>query len=115
MAVPAIEILEASGYRTLVLDRVPEAPAREVAERFIAVDFSDTALARAAIAGIELLGVLALNDFGVRTAAAITEERGLPGLDSATAYRVTNKVAMKEAWDEAGLPTAAWTWATKSD
>jgi biotin carboxylase len=115
MAVPAIEVLEASGYRTLVLDRSPEAPARRAASRFIAVDFFDTAATRTAVAAVELLGVMPLNDFAVRTAATIAAERGLRGVTAAAAHRLCNKVAMKEAWDAAHLPTAAWTWAEKAD
>jgi biotin carboxylase len=115
MAVPAIEVLEASGYRTLVLDRAPDAPARNASSRFVAVDFSDTAATRAAVAAVELIGAMPLNDFAVRTAAAIAAERGLRGVTAAAAWRLTNKVAMKQAWDEARLPTAAWTWARKAD
>jgi biotin carboxylase len=114
MAVPAIEILEASGYRTLVADRAADAPARTVASRFVCVDFFDRAAMRMAVAGIELTGVMPLNDFGVRTAATIARERGLKGVSELAAHRLTSKVAMKQTWDAAGLPTAAWTWSTKS-
>jgi biotin carboxylase len=115
MAVRAIAELEAGGYRTLVLDRAGNAPARGVASRFMAVDFSDTAATRTAVTAQPLSGVMPLNDFAVRTAAAIAVERGLRGVTAAAAYRLTNKVAMKRAWDAAGLPTAAWTWALKDD
>jgi biotin carboxylase len=115
MAVPAIEVLEAGGYRTFALDRSPEAPARHRASRFLAVDFSDTEATRAAVAAVELVGVMPLNDFAVRTAAALAAERGLRGVTAAVARRLTNKVAMKLAWDEAHLPTAAWTWTKKAD
>ncbi len=115
MAVPAIEVLEASGYPTLVVDRSPEAPARQVASRFIAVDLSDAAATASAVADIELSGVLPLNDFGVRTAATIARDRGLRGMSELSARRVTSKIAMKQAWDAAGLPTAAWVWADRTD
>jgi biotin carboxylase len=115
MATPAIELLERLGYRTLVLDRDDAAPARAAASRFFAVNFSDAAATRIALADVPLSGVLPLNDFGVRTAAALATERGLRGLSTSAAFRVTNKVAMKQAWSEAGLPTPAWTWAAKDD
>ncbi len=115
MAVPAIELLERSGYRTLVLDRDGGAPGQAAASRFMAVNFSDAASTRAALADVPLSGVLPLNDFGVRTAAAIATERRLRGLSTEAAYRVTNKVAMKQAWAAAGLSTPTWTWATKAD
>jgi biotin carboxylase len=115
MAVPAIELLERSSCRTLVLDRDATAPARAVASRFLAVNFSDAAATRAAVADVPLSGVLPLNDFAVRTAAALAQERGLRGLSPNAAFRVTNKVAMKRAWSKAGLPTAEWTWAKKAD
>ena len=115
MAVPAIELLERSGYRTLVLDRDENAPARAAAARFLPVNFSDADATLRAVAEIPLSGVVALNDFGVRTAAAVAQHRALRGFSPEAAWRVTNKVAMKRSWSDAGLPTADWTWANKAD
>ena len=115
MAVPAIEQIERAGHRTLVLDRAADAPARSVASRFLAVDFSDVPATLRALAEIELSGVLPLNDFGVRTAAALAAQRGLKGSGVEAARRLTNKVAMKRAWSAAGLPTPRWTWGKKQD
>ena len=110
MLIPAIQLLRDDGYEVVVLDRSPTAPAQSAASRFIPVDFSRLDATREAIAGIELAAVMPVSDFGVRTAAAIATERRLRGADPETAYRLTNKVAMKQAFQAAGLPTAQWTW-----
>lgn len=115
MAIPAIEVLERAGWRTLVIDKSENAPAASVASRFMAVDFFDTAKTLAALDGIPLSGVMPLNDFGVRTAAQLAETRGLRGPSAAAAVNVTNKVAMKRCWDKAGLRTARWASAKRDE
>lgn len=115
MACAAIEHIRRLGHHTLVLDRNPGAPARDLCDEFLAVDFSDPTATIKALSSIELCGVMALNDFGVRTAAAISEARGLPGFSRQTAINVTNKVAMKQCWQDAGLLIPRWTWAHKDD
>ncbi|MFC1525526.1 ATP-grasp domain-containing protein [Candidatus Latescibacterota bacterium] len=110
LACPAIEHLERLGYRTLVLDRNTDAPARRVASEFVPVDFSDSSATVAAVAPFELRGVLALNDFGVISAAQLAESRGLPGYTQRAAHRLTNKIAMKNCWRASRLPIPNYTW-----
>ncbi|MCK4783722.1 MAG: ATP-grasp domain-containing protein, partial [Desulfobacteraceae bacterium] len=59
----------------------------------------------------DLVGVMAINDFGVRTASRISAARGLPGYDAQAALNVTNKIHMKRKWILAGLLTPRFTWA----
>jgi biotin carboxylase len=100
-----INRLRERGYRTLVIDANPCAPARELSDAFLNVDFFRPDETIEALRPFEICAVMALNDFGVRTAARISAERGLPGNPLDAAWRATNKAAMKAAWAAAGLPT----------
>jgi biotin carboxylase len=104
LAVPALERLRDHGHRLLVIDGNPDAPGKSVSDRFLHVNFSDTDRLKPALGGIELTGVMPINDFGVRSAGAIAAERGLPGNSLQTAMATTNKVLMRKAWGMAGLP-----------
>lgn len=104
MACHGIERLEALGYRVLVLDGNANAAARTSGRPFLAVDFSDTDAALRALEPFELDGIMPLNDFAVRSSSRIARERGLRGWTEETAYRLTNKAAMRTAWREANLP-----------
>lgn len=106
--------LNGLGYQTLVLDKNPEAPARDIASRFLEVDFANPEATIDAIVPFALSGVMALNDFGVRTAARIAKERSLPGFSPEAAENTCSKVHMKACWERAGLRTPAFAWATKS-
>ena len=49
-------------------------------------------------------GVMAINDFGVRAAAYVSQSLGLVGIDMDAAHAEINKGAMREVWQRAGLP-----------
>ena len=115
MTCPAVEHLESHGYNCLVLDRNPDAPAGRKASRFINVDFGQVDAARAALADIEVAGVIATNDFGVRTAASLVTDRKLPGYSPAMAHALTNKAVMNQVVSMANVPTAPFIVTRKSD
>lgn len=115
LACPAIKHLKDLGYNTLVLDRNHAAPASKLASKFVAADFSNFREADEATSSLDLVGVMAINDFGVRTASHLSKARGLPGYHREAALNVTNKVQMKQKWIKAGLSTPRFTWATKYD
>jgi biotin carboxylase len=98
-----------------VIDGNAEAPARDCGSRFMNVNFFDSAAVEEALRAVPLVGVMPLNDFGVRTASQLTEARGLPGYSREAALAVTSKVEMKRRWQQAGLPTARFCWARKDD
>lgn len=105
LACPAIEHLGDLGYKTLVLDRNPDSPGKAVATTFLAADFADYETAQKVIKDYDLAAILAISDFGVRTAARLSEELGLPGYSWQSALNVTNKVYMKQRWMAEGLLT----------
>jgi len=106
LACKAIEQLERNGYRVLVLDKKPVEEAYSIASKVVCVDFSDTNAAREAIKDLELGGIMAINDFGVVTAATLAAERNLYGYSIEAAHNVAEKTRMKDCWQKSGLPTA---------
>jgi biotin carboxylase len=115
MACPAVRRLQEHGHRVLVVDGNPDSPARAVADRFVHQDFSDLAAVRQKLLDIALSGVMPLNDFAIATASALARERGLPGWSEFAETCVRSKVAMKNAWAAAGLPSARYVVATVGD
>ena len=78
LACPAIKHLGELGYKTLVVDRDRSAPAKKFAHTFLSVNFSDYDETLKAIKNYEIGAIMALNDFGVRTAASLSQFYGLP-------------------------------------
>jgi len=93
------------GARVVAVDKNPHAPGLADADVGEAVDFTD-------IAGVATVGrkhgvdgVLTFAaDRAVPVVAAVAEELGLPGIGSATAHLATNKIAMRRAFAERGVP-----------
>jgi biotin carboxylase len=91
------------GYRVVAIDRDPRAEGFRYADAFEVVDVvdKDGALDVARRHGVD--GVMAINDFGVMTAAHVSERLGLPGVTAETARATTDKGIMRQVWDDAGL------------
>lgn len=115
MACPAIRRLQERGHKILVVDGNANPPAKEVADFFIHQDFSDVAATIGRLVDVDLSGVMPLNDFAIASAASIARERGLPGWSEFAEHCVRSKVAMKKAWQAAGLSTARATFSTVQD
>lgn len=108
LACKAIAQLEKNGFRVLVLDKKPVEETYQIASKVLCVDFSDTDATRKALHGIEVSGIMAINDFGVVTAATIAGERKLFGYSVEAARNASEKTRMKDCWKASGLPTAAY-------
>lgn len=111
LACQSLERLRGHGFKLVVFDRAPSAPGKEIADIFMAVDFSDREAVLKALSGLSVSGIMAINDYGVRTAAYVSQQLGLPGFSLNAAENVCNKVAMKSAWLKAGLKTPQFVWA----
>lgn len=109
MACPAIQRFMDLGHAVLVVDGNPDAPARALADVFVCSNFSDIKATEAALAEFEISGIMPINDFGVRTAAYVASQRGLPGNTVQAALAATNKRVMRESWALAGLPQPRFT------
>jgi biotin carboxylase len=93
------------GLRVAAIDRNPDAPGLQEADIARVVGFADLSAVLKAIARLRLDGVLTVSaDRAVPIVAAIAEERGLPGIGTATAHLMTHKIAMRRRLAEAGVP-----------
>ena len=98
------------GLFTILADRNPEAPGRELADAFDqASTFDDHAVLGAARRRKVDAILTAGTDQPVLVAARVAAELGLPSfLDEETALSVTNKRVMKTRFRELELPCANW-------
>jgi biotin carboxylase len=93
------------GLRVAAVDRNAEAPGLAEADLRRVVDFSDVRAVLKAVARLRLDGVLTVAaDRAVPVVAAVAEARALPGIGVATAHLLTNKIAMRRRFAEAGVP-----------
>jgi biotin carboxylase len=101
----AIEQARARGLRVAAVDRNADAPGLACADTAKVVDFLDVSAVLEAARNIGIDGVLTVSaDRAVPVVAAVAEELGLPGIGTATAHRLTHKLAMRKALAAAGLP-----------
>lgn len=92
------------GLRVVATDGNPQAFAADQAHVFHAVDITDAEATLRIAAQEGISAVVALNDYGVRTAAAVAEALGLRGIGAQAAFLATDKLLMRQAWHEAGVP-----------
>jgi biotin carboxylase len=91
--------------RTVAVDRNPEAPGLVEADVGNVLDFREIEEVIDVARGEAVDGVLTVSaDRAVPVVATVAEKLGLPGIGSATAHRMTHKVAMRRVLAEAGLP-----------
>ena len=96
------------GYKVIVTDRNPAAEGFQQADHSQAVDITDIEGSLAVAKKYRIDGIIPVNDFGVRTAAAIAETLGLPGISSLVAEYATNKALMRAQWAKTNVPSAAF-------
>jgi biotin carboxylase len=93
------------GLRVAAVDRNPDAPGLAEVDVAKVVDFSDADAVLEATARLKVDGVLTVSaDRAVPVVAAVAEARGLPGIGTATAHLMTNKIAMRRRLADAGVP-----------
>jgi biotin carboxylase len=106
--VRAIEAIRDAGYRTVVVDRNPDAPGLAIADVGRAIDMVDSTAVLALAREERVDGVMPVNDFGVPTAAHVASSLGLRGLTPRTAELACDKGLMREQWERDGLANAAF-------
>jgi biotin carboxylase len=105
----AIERVRELGVRVVAVDRNAEAPGLAAADVGEVVDFADVAAAAEAGRRHSVDGVMTVAaDRAVPIVAAVAEELGLPGIGRDVAHRMTNKIAMRHALAEHGVPQPAF-------
>jgi len=93
------------GHRVVAVDRNPEAAGLHEADAGEVVDFRDVEAVVEAANRHEVDGVLTVSaDRAVPVVAAVAERLALPGIGTATAHLMTNKIAMRRRLGDAGVP-----------
>jgi biotin carboxylase len=97
------------GLRVAAVDRNPDAPGLAEADVAEIVDFADVDAVVEVARRHAVDGALTISaDRAVPVVAAVTERLGLPTIGSATAHRMTHKVAMRRVLADAGVPQPAF-------
>jgi biotin carboxylase len=99
-----IETAQEAGYEVVVTDQNEDAVGLSLADTGVAVDITDVDGTLSVAREHDVDAVIPINDFGVRTAAAVASELGLPGLPPDVAETCTDKAAMRRRWDETEQP-----------
>ncbi len=93
------------GHRVVGVDRNPEALGLGEADVGEVVDFADVEAVIEVGRRHRVDGVLTVSaDRAVPVVAAVAEALGLPGIGRETAHLMTNKIAMRRALGDAGVP-----------
>ena len=101
----AIARVRELGVRVVAVDRNPDAPGFAEADVGEAVDFADPEAVAIVGRVHHVDGVMTLAaDRAVPVVARVAELLGLPGIGSASAHLATNKIAMRRAFAEQGVP-----------
>ena len=118
MQIPAFEAAERNGWVSIAVDGNANAPARELADRFIHIDLKDSdAIVHAAewerentgLDGVFTVGT----DFSLPV-AQVAERLGLPGTGVEAARRASDKVLMRRVLGAAGVPVPRFIEVTDS-
>jgi len=109
MQIPAIKTAHNMGYRVYTADVNPDAPGIEYADGFCNIDLKDhRGIADEAVRLRKDENLAAVftagTDFSSTVAYAATAA-GLPGIDYTTAMTASNKILMRRAFREAGVPS----------
>jgi len=101
----AIARVRELGVRVVAVDRNPDAPGFAEADVAEAVDFADPEAVAIVGRVHHVDGVMTLAaDRAVPVVARVAELMGLPGIGSEAAHLATNKIAMRRAFAEQGVP-----------
>ncbi len=92
----------------IVTDRNSEADGFAYADYHDVVDISDIEGSLEVAKKYAIDGIVPVNDFGVRTAAAIAEELGLSAIGPKVAEYATDKAYMRNKWKQTGVPSAKY-------
>lgn len=96
------------GLYVVAADGNAEAPGREHADRFEAVNILDGDALMAVASEYDVDGIYPAAEFGVEAAAYAAETLGLPGVSPEVAARVRNKLVMRESLRQGGVPVPAF-------
>ncbi len=102
--IKSIQTSKKLGYYTYVVDKVADSPGFKFADKFEAIDITDYQSILNFSSNNKIDGIVALNDFGVYTAAYVSSKMNLPGLKIDIANILINKAKLRKKWEEKGQP-----------
>jgi biotin carboxylase len=120
MQEPAVRVARRKGWRVILADGNPNAPAREMADMFECIDLKDRdgllAFARSTRESTGLDGVFTAGTDFSSSVAWVVENLGLPGISYETAMKATDKCLMREAFAASGVPSPRYcSWSGRGD
>ncbi|NVL89473.1 MAG: ATP-grasp domain-containing protein [Desulfobacterales bacterium] len=101
---PIIREIQKLGTKVVVTDRDPEAEGFRYADCCEVVDITDFEKSLEVARKYRIDGIMAINDFGVRTASYIANELELVGIDMESAIASCDKGKQRERWREVEVP-----------
>jgi biotin carboxylase len=120
MQEPAVRIARRRGWRVVLADANPQAPARAMADLFVCIDLKDRdgllAFARSIRTSSGLDGVFTAGTDFSSSVAWVAEKLGLPGIPYSVAMKATDKCLMREAFAAADVPSPRFSsWSGTGD
>jgi biotin carboxylase len=119
MQLPAIRAAKELGWTVVVADANSEAPGAQLADRFLPVDLKDREGLAAAARGIRsefgLDGVFTAGTDFSASVAYVAEKLSLPGIPLETALRASDKLLMRAALAQAGVPSPRFACASSPE
>ena len=98
-----IQQIADSGFYVLAVDRDSSAAGGRYAHKFVPIDIIDQKAVLEFAREEKIDGVMAINDFGTRTAAYISNAMNLPGLATEVVEASNDKGLMRDVWRRSGL------------
>lgn len=101
--------LKEAGFYVLAIDRDHSAPGAQYAHDFEPVDIVDKISVLDFARKKKIDGIMAINDFGTRTASFVSQEMGLVGLPYKAVEAANDKGLMRDVWRDACLAIPRYT------
>lgn len=97
-------ILKDAGFSTVCLDRDPDSPCSEIADEFYPIDIIDSKTVCNIVSKVHADGIMAISDFGTRSASYTATRLNLIGLPMSTINKANDKGYMRDVWNKFELP-----------
>ncbi len=94
-----------AGFYVIAIDRDPKAIGAKVANVFEPIDIIDKQSVLNFSKNQRIDGILAVNDFGTRTASYVAQSMGLVGISYDTVEAANDKGLMRDIWSKNNLPS----------
>ncbi|PID28829.1 MAG: hypothetical protein CSB55_03500 [Candidatus Cloacimonadota bacterium] len=99
-----IKNLKRNGYYVIVSDKNPDAPGFEFADEYAVIDIVDKEALYNYAKELKIDGIMAVNDFGTRSAFYVSQKLGLTNPSYLSGICGNDKGLMRDVWSHEGLP-----------